>query len=153
MMNVDDFPLLTDWPTCEYSVVGVVIQDDLQRAGVQLRDDFPHVSSGGLWSLFGGHVDPGEEIPNAAPRELAEETGIIAKADEFEPFARLVPPDGLQAYHYYYRLKRPVSVSDVTVGEGAGVAFIHYRQFKRFDFVDSASLILEYLRQRNEFAL
>lgn len=153
MMNDADFPLLTDWPACDYSVVGIIIQDDLKRAGVQLRDDFDHVSSPGLWTLFGGHVDHGETIADTAPRELAEETGVIASIDDFEPFARLVPPDGLQAYHYYYRLKRPVAVPEISVHEGAGFAFIHYRQFKRYDFVNSARLILEHLRTRNEFAL
>jgi 8-oxo-dGTP pyrophosphatase MutT (NUDIX family) len=152
-MNIDDFPLLTEWPKCDLSVVGVVIQDDLQRVGVQLRDDFPHVASGGFWGFFGGHVDPGEAVPDTALRELNEETGISAMLDDFEPFARLVPPNGLQAYHYYYRFKRIVSVADVTVGEGAGLAFINYRQTQRFEFIESASLILEYLHERNEFAL
>jgi 8-oxo-dGTP diphosphatase len=33
----------------------------------------------GLWSLPGGHIEPGEAAETAAHRELAEETGIEAK--------------------------------------------------------------------------
>ena len=33
----------------------------------------------GLWSLPGGHVEPGEPVAEAARREVAEETGISAR--------------------------------------------------------------------------
>ena len=43
----------------------------------------------GLWALPGGHVDPGEAAKEAAPREVAEESGVTIPTDR----------EGLVVYH------------------------------------------------------
>lgn len=61
--------------------VHVLVEDGsrilmLRRAGTGFFD--------GLFSLPGGHVEPGESLRAAAARELAEETGIVVATDRLE---------------------------------------------------------------------
>ncbi|HRD74755.1 MAG TPA: NUDIX domain-containing protein, partial [Hyphomicrobiaceae bacterium] len=76
----------------------------------------------GVWSLPGGHIEPGEKAQAAAMRELAEETGIEAElvglVDVHDVLIRR--EDGALSAHYvlvvfcgHWRSGVPVARSDV----------------------------------------
>ncbi len=56
----------------------------------------------GLWSLPGGHIEPGETARHAAAREVLEETGVEAA------------------------IKGVLDVHDVIMRDGAGALKVHY---------------------------
>ncbi len=53
--------------------VGAVVLDG---AGRLLLIQRGHAPSAGLWSVPGGHVEPGESLTDAVVREVREETGL-----------------------------------------------------------------------------
>ena len=152
-MNDEDFPLISDWPNCDYAVVGFLLQDELGRILCQLRDDFDHVAGAGHWTVFGGHHEPPETYQMTAQRELEEELGVQAKLEDFEPLLRMVPAGGLQAYHYYFTYKKPLRAQDLKLQEGAGFGFLHYAQTQSMPFMSSARMVLDYLATHKKIAL
>lgn len=148
-MKTLDFPLVSDWPDCGYDVAGIIIFDRQGRIAMQLRDNLEGLSGAGKWSFFGGHVEEGENWQETVARELEEETGISEPPSLFRPVLRLVPPNGLQAHHYYFQLDRPVEVPEINVHEGAGFAFWELDQAPTDNMVDSAQMVLKYIREQN----
>lgn len=55
----------------------VVIRDDEDR--LLLIQRAPETTRPGLWAIPAGYVDYGEDVRDAAARELREETGLIAE--------------------------------------------------------------------------
>jgi 8-oxo-dGTP diphosphatase len=74
-------------PACEYvhwrnpAVGAAVLVRDVEGRVLLVRRG-PEASQPGLWSVPAGFVDYGEEIRQAAARELVEETGLVADIGE-----------------------------------------------------------------------
>ena len=113
----------------------VMAFDRDHRALMQLRDDIPGIAAPGQWSLFGGAVEPGETLDQAARREFAEETGIDIATDRLAPLARFASQAKPGGVVHVYRLQRPIAPSELTLGEGAGFAFLTRPQVERFDLI------------------
>jgi 8-oxo-dGTP pyrophosphatase MutT (NUDIX family) len=66
----------------ERSVVRVVVLDALGHVLLFHTHDPTYPELGTWWELPGGGIEPGETVPEAAIRELAEETGIAITPDQ-----------------------------------------------------------------------
>lgn len=65
-----------------HAAAGVFLLTVDRRLVLQLRDDKPDIHHPGRITAFGGGAEPGETPSACALRELAEETGIRARAED-----------------------------------------------------------------------
>ncbi|MDQ2091708.1 NUDIX domain-containing protein [Marimonas arenosa] len=113
----------------------VLARDSAGRVLMQLRDDRANVVAPGQWCFFGGAVEPGETLETAARREFLEETGIDIADAPLEPLARFASGALVGGVVHVFTLGRPVTADEVTLGEGAGFAFLTRAQVERFDVI------------------
>ena len=120
-------------------------QDDLGRVLLQIRDNFDFVKMGGWLGYFGGHVEAGEDLDEAAAREFEEETGIFIDKSELIPRLALVSPSNDQMLHYVFELKRRIQATEIVVCEGAGFVFLERSQFDSFPVLPAVILAEQHL--------
>lgn len=137
-LTPDDFPPIG--PQENPGKIGaafILAEDRLGRVLCQLRDDFEHVSMPGRWCLFGGGVEPGETLTEAALREFEEETGVLLPAESLTPYAKLLSLNERRNQLFVFRTSvRSLTPADIRVGEGAGFAFWTRAQLAELAFAD-----------------
>lgn len=104
----------TPWQKGEYGLVVCVWVYD-GEGKLLLTRRAPEKSFPGTWENSGGAARAGETSLQAIVRELREETGIYAAAEEFELFC-----SGTDACTHYdfYCLKRKLPLSQIVLQEG-----------------------------------
>jgi 8-oxo-dGTP pyrophosphatase MutT (NUDIX family) len=109
-----------DYHTRAAAAVFLLTKD--RRLVLQLRDDRPDIHHPGMITAFGGGADPGETPEACALRELAEETGLCARAEDLHRLGAVSKVDfrGHPTASVFFLL-RGVDPVALTVTEGAPI--------------------------------
>lgn len=113
----------------------VIARDEMGRVLCQLRDDIEGVSAPGRWCFFGGQVEEGESLSEAAVREFEEETGLRFGVEDFTPLAKMCSSSRADFVVHFFTLGPRVAPEQIRLGEGAGFAFMTERQVRALPFV------------------
>jgi 8-oxo-dGTP diphosphatase len=106
----------------------------------------------GLWSLPGGHIEPGEPAVAAAAREVEEETGIAAEiaglVDLHEVIRR--DPNGEVAAHYVLLVfyGRWIDGEPVAGGDAAVARFVPLTALESLPLTDAAISFIDRARAK-----
>ncbi len=116
----------------------------------------------GVWSLPGGHVEPGEAAADAAQRELLEETGVVAQMLGLAGTRELIrkTDDGRIEAHYVilahagiWQSGEPMAKSDVSAARFVDpVDLTHYRMTEGATgiILQAAAMVSEALAARRD---
>ena len=104
------------------AAASVFLLTEDRRLVLQLRDNKPDIDNPGMITAFGGGAEPGETPVECALRELAEETGIQAQAEDLHLLGATSKVDFRgRATALIFFLLRDVDSAALEVTEGAAI--------------------------------
>ncbi len=111
--------------------VAMVILHQGDRVLMQLRDSAPGTYAGGLWGIFGGHMEAGETPEQTAVREIDEELDLRLEG----PLALVTHriDDGRERFVYAVELSAPLEA--LSLREGAGMALLPRSELDAYPIV------------------
>lgn len=108
----------------------------------------------GLWSLPGGHIEPGERARNAALREIREETGIEAELSGLLDIHEVLrnDADGRLAAHYLLVvfIGRWVSGEPAAGDDAAAARFVPVEAVGNLSLTEGAASFIHRAQERRQ---
>ncbi len=124
----------------------IIPVDASGRVLLQLRD-YNTERYPGQWGFFGGKVEAGETLVDAAVREFAEEAGVVIDPATLTPAFRMSSPE-VGSHLYIFDADLDIRPEDIRLGEGAGFAFVEAKDFERLDLAQITKTVLAAWRAR-----
>lgn len=113
--------------------------------------------SANMWSIPGGHVEPGESIMEAAARELLEETGVVGKPlgviDITDLFVKNRRGDLAVRYIIIDVLVEPVKMDLKPGGDALDAIFIPLDRVLEMDLTPSTRRFFEKMLSRGSCSI
>lgn len=116
---------------------------------LQERDEHAPVAPG-VWGLVGGHVEAGEELEEAAHRELAEETGLTAELDYWRTFH--LPDEQGEPEIAVFVAPTTSTDADVVLGEGRQIVFVDPGAVDELALGELLRIVLPQFLESREYA-
>lgn len=120
--------------------VNVILEDAQGRTVVQLRDG---LSFGGLWGLFGGWVEAGEEPLQTAIREIHEELSITLVESRLT-FIDVYVIHVVHARDFVYHYPVTDGLANAHLNEGQAFQFMSRAELRRVAMVPHHLELLEW---------
>lgn len=129
----------------------ILVTDTRGNFVMQHRDNIPTITNPDMITSFGGSVDEGESVRQAAHRELSEETNLRCDINDLKYLITLFQPlvrDGTSRWCTFYTLENQ-NISDLKTFEGQGFKVIPPHDLSNHKLSDMAQKATSYFIEQS----